>query len=331
MSDPLTISIGQLFYFGLGACLLFVSIALLAKRRSQFGVLGSLFLVVASILMGQEFLHGLIQESLQLMIWPLFYHFVRQRHKEFSFNGLDLIHFLIPAAWVLVSFFQVQTIGLWFRTMAFVQFVPYALIILIELWRQLISTHLNSTLVPFYSSWMFYGFLIIVVSRLLLPFGVMDPNMIYDITWGLLGFYFLISASFFIRTPYQGTREIVGLEQEEGSNYEDEISRRLDMLLTGDRIFLIPDLSLQELAQKMQMRSSELSGFFNTILGRNFNDVINEHRVDEVKRLLRDPSTDPKATLMELAYQSGFNSKASFNRIFKKITGKTPKEFKSEL
>ena len=59
----------------------------------------------------------------------------------------------------------------------------------------------------------------------------------------------------------------------------------------------------------------------------DFNDFINEYRIEELKKLLNDPKNN-NFTLLSLAFEAGFNSKASFNRAVKKLTGKSPSALK---
>jgi AraC-like DNA-binding protein len=64
-------------------------------------------------------------------------------------------------------------------------------------------------------------------------------------------------------------------------------------------------------------------------LQQNFFDFINRYRIEEAQRLLTDPP-DKKITVLEVLYECGFNSKSSFNTLFKKHTGLTPSEFKKK-
>ncbi|MBK8283624.1 MAG: AraC family transcriptional regulator [Ahniella sp.] len=89
-----------------------------------------------------------------------------------------------------------------------------------------------------------------------------------------------------------------------------------------------PELSLPSLARKLGTNSSDLSRAINDGLGMNFNELINRLRVDAVAaELARTPDTG----LLDLALACGFSSKASFNRCFKRFTGKTPSEFRADL
>ncbi|MBS1528110.1 MAG: ABC transporter permease, partial [Bacteroidetes bacterium] len=91
-----------------------------------------------------------------------------------------------------------------------------------------------------------------------------------------------------------------------------------------------PELSLVSLAEKLGLTTHELSRIINQGLKKSFNDFINEYRVAEVKRKMQNPAYD-HITLLGIAYDSGFNSKSTFNLIFKKITGNTPAEYKAGL
>jgi putative ABC transport system permease protein len=91
-----------------------------------------------------------------------------------------------------------------------------------------------------------------------------------------------------------------------------------------------PDLSLSSLAEKLDQSPHELSRIINTALKKSFNDFINEYRVAEVARKMQDPAYD-HLTLLGIAYESGFNSKTTFHRIFKQMTRKSPAEYKTGL
>jgi putative ABC transport system permease protein len=91
-----------------------------------------------------------------------------------------------------------------------------------------------------------------------------------------------------------------------------------------------PELSLSSLAEKLELGPHELSRIINTVLKKSFNDFIGEYRVADVVQKMQDPAYD-HLTLLGIAFESGFNSKTTFNRTFKQITGKSPVEYKNEL
>ena len=65
-------------------------------------------------------------------------------------------------------------------------------------------------------------------------------------------------------------------------------------------------------------------------LGKSFFDLINSYRIEEAKKMIKEPE-DEKMTISEVMYKVGFNSKSSFNTAFKKYTGLTPSEYKSQI
>jgi AraC-like DNA-binding protein len=128
--------------------------------------------------------------------------------------------------------------------------------------------------------------------------------------------------------------ELVGPAEEEGRpGPEQEWSPVLQQLrshMEMGRPWLDPDLTLEQLALQLKLRPKLLSQAINEGLGQNFFEFINRYRIEEAKRLLTDPP-DRKITVLEVLYQVGFNSKSSFNTVFKKQTGLTPSEFKKKM
>ncbi|WP_143167231.1 helix-turn-helix domain-containing protein [Mucilaginibacter sp. OK098] len=86
------------------------------------------------------------------------------------------------------------------------------------------------------------------------------------------------------------------------------------------------NINIQKLSKKIGINVKELSYIINVGFGKNFSDFINEFRITDFKQRLEDPK-NIKYNLLGLAYEVGFNSKASFYRAFKKATHKTPAEF----
>ncbi|MCA8829654.1 helix-turn-helix domain-containing protein [Hymenobacter pini] len=112
-----------------------------------------------------------------------------------------------------------------------------------------------------------------------------------------------------------------------------ELSRWTTRLLAhmqAARPYLGPELTLGELATQLRTNTSWLSRVINTGCGQNFNDFVNEYRVREAERLLRDPQFR-HYTLLAVALEAGFNSKSTFNRVFKKLRGQTPSEAARQL
>ena len=86
------------------------------------------------------------------------------------------------------------------------------------------------------------------------------------------------------------------------------------------------ELTLTELAKALDVHPHYLSQAINTFEGKTFYDYVNTLRVEEFKRLVALPESK-KYTLLALALDCGFNSKTSFNRNFKSVTGLAPSEY----
>ncbi|RPI77956.1 MAG: helix-turn-helix domain-containing protein, partial [Desulfobacteraceae bacterium] len=111
-----------------------------------------------------------------------------------------------------------------------------------------------------------------------------------------------------------------GIQEE----YGQRIFRDLESLMRSKRPYLDPDLSLQALADTLQVSRHHLSQVINRYASKRYNDYINGYRIDEVLNMLHDPAQREKKTL-EIALDAGFNSKSAFNNAFKKATGMNPK------
>ncbi len=108
-----------------------------------------------------------------------------------------------------------------------------------------------------------------------------------------------------------------------------EISTLMNALMERDHIYKDPDLSLSKLSKQLNVKSYLVTKCLSVIHETKFNDYVNSFRIEEVKRLINDPKNE-QFTLLSLAFEAGFNSKASFNRAVKKLTGKSPSALKSE-
>jgi AraC-like DNA-binding protein len=111
---------------------------------------------------------------------------------------------------------------------------------------------------------------------------------------------------------------------------ESDAKAYLDKLhgfMASEKPYLNPELNLPKLAKDLSIPSHYLSQVINEHFKMSFFDFINQHRVDEVKSKITDPLYS-HYSILGIAFESGFNSKSAFNRVFKKITGLTPSDYK---
>lgn len=121
-------------------------------------------------------------------------------------------------------------------------------------------------------------------------------------------------------------------EPEEISNQEnplDTIVKKIRQGIEEDRMFLNPQLNIEEFSKAIGCSYRDVSYAINKIFGTNFFEFVNFYRIEEAKQLLADPGKQ-KMSIMDILLASGFNSKSAFQRFFKRLVGMSPTEFRVE-
>lgn len=106
----------------------------------------------------------------------------------------------------------------------------------------------------------------------------------------------------------------------------DQKKQQILQALTGEKLYADTSLTVSGLAEHLGWPINQLSTIINESLHTNFNDLINQHRIAAFKAKVLEPESQ-KFSILGLAKEAGFSSKASFYRAFKKETGLTPTEF----
>ena len=147
----------------------------------------------------------------------------------------------------------------------------------------------------------------------------------------LIGYFGLKQIGVFISyTDEESKDAIIETENSVSKLKDDDLDKcfcKIDDYFKTERPYLEPDLNLPGLAKSLHVPHHHLSQVINEVYGQNFFDFINKYRVEEVKNKIVDPQFD-NYSLLGIAFESGFNSKSAFNRVFKKFTGTTPSEFR---
>jgi len=130
--------------------------------------------------------------------------------------------------------------------------------------------------------------------------------------------------------------EIIAIEEEQTGELKRKLisdsdlvrfKSRLSELMVNQKPYLDSELNLIKLSELIDLTPHQLSYVINTGFNENFFLYINTRRVEKAKELLLNEEMN-KLSILGIAFESGFNSKTSFNTTFKKITGQSPSEFK---
>ncbi|MET3879824.1 helix-turn-helix transcriptional regulator [Chitinophaga sp. OAE865] len=105
------------------------------------------------------------------------------------------------------------------------------------------------------------------------------------------------------------------------------LKAQLDKLMRDEKLYTDQELSLPQLAEKLDLSLHELSWLLNKEIGKNFYQYINHFRVEQAKELLQSPR-HLHLSILAIGFDAGFNSKTTFNSTFKKMVGMTPREFR---
>ena len=167
-------------------------------------------------------------------------------------------------------------------------------------------------------------------------FNLMDYQVLQQAGYSIaamlvlvIGFFGLRKGSIFTSSAIDFDMEKAIDKEEPAKNLtseEEAFVHRLLEYMKSEKPHLDPDINLALLSGRLKVSSEYLSTILNSRLNKSFFDCINHYRVEEFKNLCKDPGKK-NLTLISLAYDSGFNSKATFNRVFKREMNCTPSEY----
>lgn len=113
----------------------------------------------------------------------------------------------------------------------------------------------------------------------------------------------------------------------DNSTNKDELIAKLESYMLLNKPFLDPSLSIYSLAKQIELPNNELSILINRKIGQHFFDFVNTYRINFAAEMLSDEK-NKKKTVMEILFESGFNSKSCFNRAFIKHKHVTPSQYR---
>lgn len=126
-----------------------------------------------------------------------------------------------------------------------------------------------------------------------------------------------------LRLPYKATSSDSELVQDKTLSQWTHIIKEL---MQTEQLHQDSELTLSKVAARLDVNISLLSRIINLGFNKNFNDFVNEFRVQDFITKVQS-NQHQRETLLSLAFESGFNSKSTFNRVFKKFMGITPQDY----
>ena len=283
---------------------------------------------------------------------PLFYLFVKARIQPgFRMDKKQFVHLVLPAiqfgfylsvgfrsaeykSWLWRTFIQpygqyIESILVIFLTVGYL----VAALILIKkelpsaLWKHPVCQWLKR-----------FAFVLLILYSISFIYEIMDWVLwnyfeynLYNIPW--LDFPLKLSQA--LISIYIGYNAFIYQQQSiiTPSYYPDktdnDLESRMDELLRVKQVHLDPEFDLSTMAKMLNIHRNKVSKYFSS-KGQNFRSVINQARVQNFIDLV-EAGRHQELTILGLAYESGFSSKATFNRVFTEIKGKTPSQFIKEL
>ncbi|MBL7112344.1 MAG: helix-turn-helix domain-containing protein, partial [Bacteroidales bacterium] len=203
----------------------------------------------------------------------------------------------------------------WLKVVSISFYVTYVLVFIVGVYvifKQ--ELPYNPTIVSYFGLTLF-AFAISV-------YGIKQPEIFY-------GYYMEMKSSGILKrdaTNGQSKYTRSGLKSQDAEKYLNKLIKHME----EKKPYLDIDLTIHDLSGALNIPRHYLTQIINEKLNRNFYQFINEYRVEEVRRLLQDPAYK-KYTFTAIAFEAGFNSKSSFNSVFKETVGKTPSQYKNEL
>lgn len=207
--------------------------------------------------------------------------------------------------------------------------------------REVYSSPLNKTMRWtrhfLYSGILIFG-LCILMSFMDITMADSISNLLFSVNIYIFGYRAMRQPEIFsdVRADTLPEKSSLPLVRQQSEKYKKSgfseakakaLMETLERLMETEKPYLDPALNLQQLAGYLKMPPHQVSQLLNQFCGESFSDYVNRYRVEHFKKAVAE-SANAHLSLLAVAFDSGFNSKAAFNAVFKKMTGLTPSEFK---
>ncbi len=298
---------------------------------------------------------------------PLLYLYVQfMTDPERKFNWLSLLHFIpfvvffavsvifreVPLLKDLRNFFTPDrfiSLRIVYSTCFFISVSAYSILAFIEIrnHQKKLKDLISYTSGMITLNWLkvlsisyYVAFLILFILGGLNMIGDFIPFDPYFVVFGFIAIFSFAYSFYVIKQPviYGQEVKIKEVGRKESEKYvksglkENQARTYLDKLISvmeTEKPYLNRDLSIQDLSDMTGIPRHHITQVLNETHGKNFFTFINEYRVNEVISRFSDLKNN-NYTILAIAYDAGFNSKTTFNSIFKSQTGITPSEYREK-
>ena len=176
----------------------------------------------------------------------------------------------------------------------------------------------------------FLAFFLVFSLFLLLSYIVrIDANIM--IITAVFGLIMLVYSIVCFRIPEYSQGLILKKKSRQmllDNNQQEYIISKLNKMMEDEQLFRDADLTVSMLARKLSLTSNAVSQLVNMKTGMNFRNYVNSFRLTNIKK---DLISNPEKSVLEIAFDNGFNSKSSFNMLFRENTGLSPREYRLKM
>ncbi|MEP2058395.1 MAG: AraC family transcriptional regulator [Maribacter litoralis] len=331
------------------------------KNKLSNSLFGVYLLVIAFDLIGfftdktiaYQNLH-ILKTASSLLQLPLFYLYVQSAcYVNFRIKLIHIVHAILFLLFVIV--FKITSFSntslLFFEVVGEFQFFGYiiAVFLVLKKYRTVYLENYSNANYAIYK-WLFQITIFTCVAHTFVLLRwylynsryeeyVLNINILISISVLLITVFFVLKALYQpgLFTGVNSNIEPIKFSVEkkfkkkiiQKNGIENGYLKKLISFMEKERPYLDFELTLQKLAVQTDIPEKELSLLINHYLGKHFFDFINEYRINAAKVVLANPD-EREVTVLEILYQVGFNSKSSFYTAFKKVTNKTPTQYRKE-
>ncbi|MBX2872960.1 MAG: helix-turn-helix domain-containing protein [Saprospiraceae bacterium] len=268
---------------------------------------------------------------------------IQQRQQ---YSNKTWLHF-IPVGIIALGLFTIPEFESWVGILLYITIIPYILISYGRLSRWEKAEVKRAGTFQVKVNWLRWaiGIFSMIIFFDLISFAINQwfPGSVADIhsDYLVLGLVMLFVNIMVFKSLLQPsvlsplkTEDLYDLEQQEISRIQiyqthQQTIDKLQRLMAEEKPFLNPQLNVQDLADQLGIPARQLSEIVNQYFEQNFAEYVNSYRLSEAEKRFQQ-SQDPKETILEVMYSVGFNSKSSFNTLFKERTGLTPSAYKKQ-